>query len=176
MNPAHSHSYPDDSMMLPTTPLFQPLGQVDYLQLEHAAYLKGLLKPFKGKGALATWANECAATRDGLIELAQRRILPQARGYPYSLLPIYLAQQRTAAGTVFLRWRSLDHKHMGGQLWQQQINNPRLPARLREALYAIEAERIVFNMQISLLHTLARQAEDCVGKLQGMSASLSAVG
>lgn len=31
---------------------FLALQQTDFLRLEHAAYLKGLLKPFKGKGAL----------------------------------------------------------------------------------------------------------------------------
>jgi len=31
---------------------FQPLEQIAFRGLEHAAYLKGLLKPFKGKGSL----------------------------------------------------------------------------------------------------------------------------
>lgn len=29
---------------------FQPLQQTAFSELEHAAFLKGLLKPFKGKG------------------------------------------------------------------------------------------------------------------------------
>ncbi len=51
---------------------FQALQQTDFLRLEHAAYLKGLLKPFKGKGALEDWANQCFALRDDMIGLAQR--------------------------------------------------------------------------------------------------------
>jgi len=39
------------------------------------------------------------------------------------------------------------------------------PATLINDLYAIEQQRIVLNMQISLLHTLARQARDCANKV-----------
>ena len=84
---------------------FYPLEQADFLKLEQAASLKGLLQPFKGKGSLETWASQCAALRDDVIGLAQRCVLPQARAYPFSLLHVQLAQQATGAGTTFLRWR-----------------------------------------------------------------------
>jgi hypothetical protein len=67
----------------PTT-RFLPLEQADFQRLEHAGYLKGLLQPFKGKGSLEAWASQCTALRDGLIGLAQRRVLQQARAYPFS--------------------------------------------------------------------------------------------
>ena len=39
--------------MIPAHPMpFETLTPDAYRQLEHAAYLKGLLKPFKGKGEL----------------------------------------------------------------------------------------------------------------------------
>ena len=63
---------------------FLPLEQADFQRLEHAGYLKGLLQPFKGKGSLEAWANQCTALRDGLIGLAHRRVLQQARAYPFS--------------------------------------------------------------------------------------------
>ena len=44
--------------MTPQT-TFQPLEQHTFQSLRHAAYLKGLLRPFKGKGELETWANDC---------------------------------------------------------------------------------------------------------------------
>ena len=62
---------------------------------------------------MEAWASECRALRDDLIELAARRILAQARAYPFDRLGVYLAQQTTGAGTTFLRWRSLDHARMG---------------------------------------------------------------
>jgi hypothetical protein len=144
---------------------FTPLEQVDFQRLEHAAYLKGLLRPFKGKGSLETWANQCAKLRDDLIMLAQRRVLPQARRWPFSLLDVQLAQQTTGAGTTFLRWRNLDRSCMGVALWEALLADPATPASLIDDLYAIELQRIVLNMQVSLTHSITRQALDCVGKM-----------
>jgi len=114
---------------------------------------------------LETWANQCMALRDAMMDLAQHQILPQARAYPFSLLGVQLAQQHTGAGTTFLRWRNPDRSAMGVTLWQQVMANPSTPVTLLDDLYAIEEQRIVLNMQISLLHTLARQAKDCANKV-----------
>lgn len=143
---------------------FLPLEQPDFQRLEHAGYLKGLLQPFKGKGSLDAWASQCMALRDDLIGLAQRRVLPQARAYPFSLLDVQLAQQTTGAGTTFLRWRNHDRSAMGVALWEALIDRPATPASLVDDLYAMELQRIVLNMQISLLHTLGRQAQECASK------------
>lgn len=145
---------------------FAPLEQADFQRLEHAGYLKGLLSPFpfKGKGSLEAWAKQCMTLRDDLIGLAQRRVLPQARAYPFSLLDVQLAQQVTGAGTTFLRWRNLDRSSMGVALWEALLANPATPASLIDDLYALELQRLTLNMQISLLHTLGRQAQECASK------------
>ncbi|MGQ0697520.1 MAG: DUF3158 family protein [Panacagrimonas sp.] len=144
---------------------FVPLEQADFQRLEHAAYLKGLLKPFKGKGSLEIWASQCMALRDDVIALAQRRVLPQARAYPFSLLGVQLAQQTTGAGTIFLRWRNDDRSLMGVALWESLMANPATPTSLIDDLYAMELQRIELNMQISLTHSIARQALDCARKM-----------
>ncbi|TVO63284.1 DUF3158 family protein [Denitromonas ohlonensis] len=143
---------------------FIPLVQADFQRLEHAGYLKGLLQPFKGKGSLEIWTNQCSALRDGLIALAQRQVLPQARAYPFSLLDVQLAQQTTGAGTAFLRWRNLDRSAMGVALWEALLASPATPASLIDELYAIELQRIVLNMQVSLTHSIAHQALECASK------------
>ncbi|EMY8159285.1 DUF3158 family protein [Pseudomonas monteilii] len=144
---------------------FQPLEQTDFILLEHAAYLKGLLRPFKGKGSFEIWASQCHALRDQLINLAQQRVLAQARGYPFRLLSVELAQQRTGAGTTFLRWRTHDRSIMGVALWQEAMASTTTPVNLLEDLLAMEQQRITLNMQISLLHTLGRQALECASKM-----------
>lgn len=144
---------------------FRPLEQADFIKLEQAAYLKGLLRPFKGKGTLDDWARQCQAQRDQLIALAQRRVLRQATGHPFHLLPAELAQQKTGAGTTFLRWRRPDRSAMGVALWQELIASTATPVNLLADLYALEQQRIVLNMQISLLHTLGRQAQECASKM-----------
>lgn len=153
-----------DSLFSGTPTRFKPLEQADFLRLEHAAYLKGLLKPFKGKGSLEAWASQCHGLRDDLITLAQRRVLSQARGHPFNLLGVQLAQQPTGAGTTFLRWRNLDRSSMGVALWEALLANPATPASLIDELYAMELQRIVLNMQISLTHSIARQALECANK------------
>lgn len=146
---------------------FHPLEQADFQRLEQAASLKGLLRPFpfKGKGSLEAWASQCQALRDDLIELAQRHVLAQANAYPFRLLPVELAQQTTGAGTIFLRWRRPDRSAMGVAQWQELITSRSTPDALIDDLYAMEVQRIVLNMQISLLHTLSRQARECSAKV-----------
>ena len=143
-----------------------PVEQADFQKLEQAAYLKGLLRPFpfKGKGTLTEWASQCQTLRDDLIELAQRHVLAQANAYPFRLLPVELAQQTTGAGTVFLRWRRPDRSAMGVALWQELITSRSTPDALIDDLYAMEVQRVL-NMQISLLHTLSRQARECAAKV-----------
>ena len=143
---------------------FQGLQQAAFMKLEHAASLKGLLKPFKGKGDLEAWASQCFAMRDELISLAQRQVLQQAVGHPFHLLPVELAQQTTGAGTAFLRWRKHDRSAMGVALWQELMASTGTPVNLLAELHAIELQRITLNMQISLLHTLGRQAQECASK------------
>ncbi|MFG0410021.1 DUF3158 family protein [Pseudomonas sp. FYR_11] len=147
-----------------SAPYFIPLAHADYQALAQSAYLKGLLQPFKGKGSLATWASQCFALRDGLIALASDRVLAQARAYPFNRLPVQLSPQVTGAGTTFLRWRNVSRTSMGVVLWEGLMADPATPAVLRDDLLALEQQRIVLNLQISLTHSLARQAEDCARK------------
>lgn len=143
---------------------FVPLEATDFQRIEHAASLKGLLKPFKGKEELLTFAGECQAVRDALIVRAQR-LLAQATVYPFSMLSVVLTQQTTAAGTAFLRWRNTDRSAMGVALWTALIDDPATPLQMLDELFALELERVALNMQVSLTHTLARQARECAQKM-----------
>ena len=100
---------------------FVTLEQADFQRLEHAGYLKGLysLLRVRESGDLGQPVRS-ARRRDW-----RRRVLPQARAYPFSLLDVQLAQQATGAGTTFLRWRNLDRSSMGVALWEALLANPR---------------------------------------------------
>ena len=41
---------------------------------------------------------------------------------------------------------------------------PSTPVNLLHDLHEIELQRVMLNMQISLLHTLGRQAQECASK------------
>jgi hypothetical protein len=149
----------------PRQPAFRPLQQTAFSSLEHATFLKGLLKPFKGKGELSQLAVISRQLMGGLIQLANEEVLPQAQRYPFSLLPIRMTQQSTGAGTVFLRWSRTDRSKMGVGLWAELLNDPRTPASLIHDLYQLELQRIALNMQISLTSTICRQAAECAAKM-----------
>jgi hypothetical protein len=144
---------------------FRSLAQDDFDQIKHTAYLKGLLRPFKGKGELDDWAIQCCALRDGLIDLAHTRIFSQARHYPFNLLNAQMTPHITGAGMTYLRWRNPERTTMGVALWQQCIENQATPNLLIGDLFALEQQRIALNMQISLTNTLARQARECAAKM-----------
>src|SRR3546814_12704550 len=100
-----------------------------------------------------------------MIGLAQRRGQPQTSGYPVHLLDVELAQQNTGAGTTFLRWRKHDRSAMGVAFWQALMASAATPVTMLDDLHAIQQQRIVLNLQTSLLHTLGRQDRDCPNQL-----------
>ena len=131
-----------------------------YRQLEHAASLKGLLKPFKGKGELEHLAQVAREIEAQLCHLMEA-VVQQAGQPPYSLLGIRLVLQNTSAGSTFLRWRTRDFTRMGVAVWERQISNKALTQVVREGLRRFECNRIALNLQMSVVHSLYRQATTC---------------
>ncbi|MFJ4131433.1 DUF3158 family protein [Pseudomonas cyclaminis] len=151
--------------MIPIRPMaFEALTPDAYRQLEHAASLKGLLKPFKGKGELEHLGQVAREIEAQLCRLMEA-VVQQAGHPPYSLLDIRLALQNTSAGSTFLRWRTRDFSRMGVAVWERQLCNKRLPQLVREGLHQFECERIALNLQMSVVHSLYRQAATCAIKM-----------
>lgn len=143
---------------------FQPLQQEAFQRLQQAASLKGLLKPFKGKGELSQFAELCRVQESGLKALAQQ-VLTQAQQYPFRLLPVRLTEQNTQSGTLFLRWQKVTDRRMGVDVWVEMIGSPRTPKNLLQDLYDMELQRISLNMQMSLIHSIVKQATECAEKM-----------
>jgi len=151
--------------MLPAQPMpFEALTPNAYRQLEHAASLKGLLKPFKGKGELEHLAQVAREIEAQLCHLMEA-VVQQAGQPPYSLLDIRLVLQNTSAGSTFLRWRTRDFARMGVAVWERQMSNKVLPQVVREELHQFECNRIALNLQMSVVHSLYRQASTCAIKM-----------
>lgn len=143
---------------------FRPLQQDAFQGLQQGASLKGLLKPFKGKGELAQFAEQCRVLEVGLKELAQG-VLAQVRRHPFTLLPVRLTEQNTQAGTMFLRWQHVATRRMGVGVWAEMVGHPKTPIPMLQDLYALELQRITLNMQISLIHSIGKQAAECAEKM-----------
>ncbi|WDU64039.1 DUF3158 family protein [Pseudomonas poae] len=145
-------------------PHFETLTPDAYRQLEHAASLKGLLKPFKGKGELEYLAQVAREIEAQLCHLMEA-VVQQAGQPPYSLLDIRLVLQNTNAGSTFLRWRTRDFARMGVAVWERQVGNKVLPLTVHEGLHRFECNRIALNLQMSVVHSLYRQASTCAIKM-----------
>ncbi|MBU4633495.1 DUF3158 family protein [Pseudomonas chlororaphis] len=143
---------------------FRPLQQDAFQGLQHGASLKGLLKPFKGKGELDQFADQCRTIEVGLKALAQE-VLEQTRRYPFQLLPVRMTEQNTQAGTMFLRWQQVTDRRMGVAVWADMVSSPKTPQTLLQDLLALEQQRITLNMQMSLIHSIAKQASECAEKM-----------
>ena len=143
---------------------FNSLDHTAFQRLDHGPSLKGFLFPFKGKGPFAACSNQHEQLRDQLISLARHELLPQSRTFPLALLPIHFGMQTTGAGTAFLRWRNLDRSVMGVSLWADVMRHRATPGHLIDDLYQMELQRLAINMQISLVHTISRQAHECAQK------------
>lgn len=152
---------------------FRPLQQEAFQRLQQAASLKGLLKPFKGKGELTQFADLCRAQESDLKALAQE-VLSQARRYPFTLVPVRLTEQNTQAGTQFLRWQLVTDRRMGVGVWAEMMGSPRTPESMLQDLYVMELQRITLNMQMSLLHSITKQAAECAEKMSQAEAVYTA--
>ncbi|MFT2158161.1 DUF3158 family protein [Pseudomonas putida] len=148
------------------------LSADDYRELAQGASLKGLLKPFKGKGELQQFAEMILRLRIQIAELMGVMLAIVAQP-PFSLLDLRLVVQHSATGTDFLRWRSPDFQRMGVAVWQEAMIHPRLHPELRQALYQLETNRVVLNLQMSSLQSLYRQAVAGVSKLEAAELALS---
>jgi len=143
-----------------------------YRELAQGASLKGLLKPFKGKGELQQFAETILRLRTQVAELMGVMLAIVAQP-PFALLDLRLVVQHSATGTDFLRWRSPDFQRMGVTVWQEAMVHPLLHPELRQALYQLETNRVVLNLQMSSLQSLYRQAIAGTSKLEVAELTLS---
>jgi len=93
LDESHSHQH--------TGPRFTPLEQGGLPAPEHRSLPKGLLHLFKGR-TFGSWPTTCAALRDDLIVLAQRRVCLSTRAYPFSAARCQTGPATTAQDTTFL--------------------------------------------------------------------------
>lgn len=137
---------------------YRALSAEDWLAYESC--LKGLLK-VREPEALARNAAETQAT----LHQIQQRLLHRAWRWPLRHLPLMLCRGPARSGADFLRWRNQQNNRSGTPGWQALVQDATQPQAVREALLAIERDRIVFNMQMSVLTFILRQIRECSSKM-----------
>ncbi|EGT5656560.1 DUF3158 family protein [Citrobacter braakii] len=137
---------------------YRALTGADWLAYESS--LKGLLR-VREPVLLARYATEAAAT----LHQIQILILHRAWRWPLRYLPLMLCRGPARSGATFLRWRNQQNNRSGTAAWQALIQDASLSQAVRDALLAIERDRIVFNMQMSVTTFILRQIRECSAKM-----------
>ncbi|MCK9535698.1 MAG: DUF3158 family protein [Pseudomonas sp.] len=139
--------------------------QAPYYKVKHAPSLKGLLKPFKGKGDYVVLEQQMIEAREGIAAMIDEIVEMWAKP-PFSLLAIQAGTQASPSGAHHLRWRSRGRaQRMGFGVWAKAMQDKQTPKDLLEELYWFEALRLQTNMQISCLTFIAKQARECQEKM-----------
>ncbi|MCX8965981.1 DUF3158 family protein [Erwinia psidii] len=142
-----------------TSPGYRALSGADWLAYESC--LKGLLR-VREPWLLAHDATEAAAN----LHQIQTLILHRAWRYPLHFLPLLLCRGPARSGANFLRWRNPQNNRSGIPGWRVLVQDASLSAAVREALLAIEHDRIAFNMQMSVCTFILRQSRECSIKFE----------
>ncbi|WP_023219464.1 DUF3158 family protein [Salmonella enterica] len=153
----------------PVQPGYRALSDADWLAYENS--LKGLLR-VREPQALARSATEAAAN----LHQIQTLIIHRAWRWPLRYLPLLLCRGPARSGADFLRWRNQQNNRSGTPGWQALVQDASLPQEVRHALLAIEHDRIVFNMQMSVTTFILRQIRECAIKFEdarNIAASIS---
>jgi hypothetical protein len=137
---------------------YRALAGADWLAYESS--LKGLLR-VREPVLLARYATEAAAT----LHQIQTLILHRAWRWPLQYLPLMLCRGPARSGADFLRWRNQQNNRSGTVAWLALMQDASLPQTVRDALLAIERDRIVFNMQMSVTTFIQRQIRECSAKM-----------
>lgn len=143
-----------------------------YRGVEHASYLKGLLKPFKGKGDLEDLERQLLDVQRGVSDLMDQVVDMWDRP-PFSLLPLDMRPQPSSSGSSHLRWRSRGRgARMGVGVWSKEMLSKKTPVEVLDELYWFEVLRIRYNMQMTCIQFMIRQARECQVKMQEASDTL----
>ncbi|ENA9696664.1 DUF3158 family protein [Salmonella enterica subsp. enterica] len=140
-------------------PGYRALSDADWLAYESS--LKGLLR-VREPQALARSAAEAAAN----LHQIQTLIIHRAWRWPLRYLPLLLCRGPARSGADFLRWRNQQNNRSGTPGWQALVQDVSLSPEVRHALLAIEYDRIVFNMQMSVTTFILRQIRECATKFE----------
>lgn len=142
----------------PDEPGYRALSAEDWLAYESC--LKGLLRVREPQAL----ARDAAETEANLHQI-QQLLLHRAWRWPLRNLPLMLCRGPARSGADFLRWRNPQNNRSGIPGWQALVQDAAQPLAVREALLAIERDRIVFNMQMSVCTFILRQIRECSAKM-----------
>lgn len=106
--------------------------------------------------------------REHLIQQHQAIVNKLKNNDVTKALGFRLIQDKSSSGGHFLRWRitfgQQQIPYKGGLIWKNLITDNTIPAVAKKRIAQMEKERLVLNMQMSVLNTMLRQLSDTIEK------------
>ncbi|MDG2961742.1 DUF3158 family protein [Exercitatus varius] len=105
-------------------------------------------------------------TRQWLME-QQSMMVTHLKCSKLNTLPLTLIRDKSSSsGGTFLRWRYLTNTGTGQTMWSRLATDDNQPAEIRQMLTAAERDRVLINMQMSVLNFILRQLKECSKKIE----------
>lgn len=83
-----------------------------------------------------------------------------------STLPLlFYRDTASSAGSVYLRWRNVENNRSGQKAWENIVSDASYSREVRASMVQVEKERLVLNMQVSILTSIMRQLSECAEKM-----------
>lgn len=156
-----------DNVLIPAD-MYKQLGRTTPLNDS----LKQLFSELDSVQQYEYLSESLAAVREVLM-LQQNEMLHNVRQSELSVLPIHMIRDKaSSSGGSFLRWRSFHAAKTGSSVLPPIFDDPRLPVDLRQKLVSAEKERILINLQVSVLNFMMRQVLSAVEKIKDMEKTL----
>ncbi|MGX2956096.1 DUF3158 family protein [Ursidibacter arcticus] len=102
----------------------------------------------------------------------QLEMIQRVKSSELQTLPIFMIKDKSSSsGGTFLRWRSMNHTGTGKTVLQPLLDNENVSDSLRDELVAVEKDRILVNMQVSIFNYILRQLSECASKIEKIEQS-----
>ena len=145
-----------DNVLIPSD-MYKQLGRTTPLNDS----LKQLFSELKSVQQYELLAESLATVREALM-LQQNEMLQNVRKSELHMI----RDKASSSGGTFLRWRSFQASKTGDAVLNPVFNNPQLSSDLRQKLVSAEKERILINLQVSVLNFMMRQVSSAVDKIK----------
>ncbi|MGQ9444957.1 DUF3158 family protein [[Pasteurella] aerogenes] len=80
-------------------------------------------------------------------------------------IPLVITRDTSRTGVKMLRWKNLAISKAGQEAWRNIVTDQQYPKEARQILAQCEKDRILLNMQISIMSSIIRQLHECSKKL-----------
>ena len=148
-----------DNVLIPSD-MYKQLGRTTPLNDS----LKQLFSELDSVQQYELLAESLATVREALM-LQQNEMLQNVRKSELSVLPIHMIRDKaSSSGGTFLR--CFQASKTGDAVLNPVFNNPQLSSDLRQKLVSAEKERILINLQVSVLNFMMRQVSSAVDKIK----------